>query len=46
MRLIDYLRDRLPALIIGGVTYGLALLFMAAYRLSGEAGILLSLFNH
>lgn len=43
MRLIDYLRDRLPALIIGGVTYGLALLFMAAYRFSGEAVILLSL---
>ena len=43
MRLRDYLRDRLPALITGAASYALVLLFMCAYRFSHEAIAVISM---
>ena len=43
MRLIDYLRDRIPPIIIGIVSYALVFIFMTAYRFSGESIAVISL---
>lgn len=43
MRLTDYLKDRLAAYIIYGVSWGLTLLFMAAFHTSLQALAIISL---
>ena len=42
MKLTDYLKDRLPACLIGAVTLGLVLLFLAAYHVPAQAAVIVS----
>ena len=42
MKLTDYLKDRLPACLIGAVTLGLVLLFLADYHVPAQAALIVS----
>ena len=43
MKLTDFLKDRFTAYMIYGISWGLALLFMAAFHISLQASIIISL---
>lgn len=43
MKLIDFLKDRLTAYLIYGISWVLALIFMAAFRISFQAIVIVSL---
>lgn len=43
MKLTDYLKDRLPAYLIYGAAWAMVLIFMAAFRISVQAIVIVSL---